>query len=232
MTDQSSSLGTDAKPASKPASTPASTPAARPPSRRRRKEARPAELIEAGLREFAARGYAATRLEDVARRAGVSKGTIYRYFDDKEALFLAAVRSRVRPVLDGIEGAVDAFPGSTRDLLTLVVNAVHRELVDSDLRVLIRIIIAEGQSFPELTDLYYRDAVSKGRALLERIVARGLARGEVRPGAAAELPIVVMAPAIMAALWRMTFQPHAPIPPEAFLAAHLDLVLKGLLFDG
>jgi AcrR family transcriptional regulator len=203
--------------------------ASRRAPRRRRKEARPVELVEAGLQEFAIHGFAAARLDDVARRAGVVKGTIYRYFPDKEALFLAAVRSRITPVFDEISGFVDAFPGSTRDLLTLILETIHRQLVNSDLRVLVRIIIAEGERFPALTELYYRETVSKGRALLERVVARGIARGEVREGAAADLPIVIVAPAIMAAIWRMTFDRHAPISAEAFLAAHLDLVFNGLL---
>ena len=205
------------------------SPSPRQAPRRRRKEARPAELIEAGLQEFAAHGFAAARLDDVARRAGVVKGTIYRYFPDKEALFLAAVRSRVTPVFDEIARFVDAFVGSTRDLLTLMIETIHRQVVGSDLRILVRIIIAEGERFPALTELYYRETISKGRALLTRIVARGIARGEVREGAAADLPIVIVAPAIMAAIWRMTFDRHAPISGEAFLAAHLDLVFHGLL---
>ncbi len=200
--------------------------------RRRRKEARPAELIEAGLQEFAHHGFAATRLEDVARRAGVAKGTIYLYFSDKEALFLAAVQSRVTPVFDRIAGFVDAFPGTTRDLLTLIFETIHRQLVGSDLGVLVRIIIAEGPRFPALTEHYYREIIAKGRGLLERIVERGIARGEVREGAAARLPIIVFAPALMAAIWRVTFDRHAPIAAEDFLAAHLDLVFNGLLKPG
>lgn len=199
---------------------------------RRRKEARPTELIDAGLKEFALHGFAGARLEDVARRAGVVKGTIYRYFSDKEALFLAAVRSEITPVFDEIAGFVDAFPGSTRELLQLIIEAIHRQLVNSDLRVLVRIIIAEGERFPVLTELYYRETISKGRALLEQIVARGIERGEVRMGATADLPLVIVAPAIMAAIWRMTFERHAPISSEAFLAAHIDLVLNGLLTPG
>ena len=199
------------------------------PPRRRRKEARPAELVRAGLEEFALHGFAATRLEDVARRAGVVKGTIYRYFADKETLFLAAVRKEVAPVFDEITGFIDAYPGTTHDLLKLLIETVHRQIVNSDLRVLIRIIIAEGERFPALTELYYAETVSKGRALLERIVARGITRGEVREGAAARLPLVLMAPAIMAAIWRMTFDKHAHISSEAFLEAHIDLVLHGLL---
>jgi AcrR family transcriptional regulator len=197
--------------------------------RRRRKEARPAELIEAGLQEFALRGFAVTRMEDIAKRAGVAKGTIYRYFTDKEALFLAAMRARMGPVFEQIEAFIAGFPGTTRELLTLVFRMAHEQLVNSNLRVLMRVIIAEGENFPALTEHYYTESVAKGRALIGRISARGVARGEVRQGAAADLPLVIMAPAIMAAVWRMTFDKHAPIPAEAFLAAHLDLVFDGVL---
>jgi AcrR family transcriptional regulator len=196
--------------------------------RRRRKEARPAEIIDAGLKEFAERGFAGTRLDDVAARAGIAKGTIYRYFASKEALFEAALLSRVTPMLDGIEAMVDGYPGSSVDLLRFLITKVHGELVTSDVQVLMRIIIGEGHRFPGVAEAYYRGSIAKGRELLERIVARGIARGEFRAGAAAELPIVIAAPAVMAAIWRMTFDPVAPIPPERFLAAHLDLALHGM----
>jgi AcrR family transcriptional regulator len=199
-----------------------------PRPRRRRKEARPAEIIEAGLLEFAEKGFAAARLEDVAARAGIAKGTIYRYFESKEALFEAALLSRVTPVLDGVEAAVDAFPGSSEDLLRLLITRIHGELVGSDLHVLLRVIIADGSRFPTISEAYYRRILSKGRALLRRIVERGIARGEFRDGAAAELPMVAIAPALMAAVWRMTFERYDSIPPERFLDAHLDLVLNGL----
>jgi AcrR family transcriptional regulator len=200
-----------------------------PRPRRRRKEARPAELVRAGLEEFAVNGFAGTRLDDIARRAGVAKGTIYRYFADKEALFLAAVRTEVAPVFEQIVGFVDVYPGTTRDLLKLMFETIHRQLVNSDLRVLVRIIIAEGERFPTLTELYYTETIAKGRALLEQIVARGIARGEVRQGAAANLPLVLVAPALMAAIWRMTFDRYTHISSEAFLDAHMDLVFNGLL---
>jgi AcrR family transcriptional regulator len=197
--------------------------------RRRRKEARPSEIIEAGLLEFADKGFAGTRLEDVAARAGIAKGTIYRYFASKEALFEAALLSRVTPVLEGVDGLIDAFPGLSTDLLRLALTRIHTELVASDVRVLMRIIIAEGARFPAISEAYYRGSIAKGRALLSRIVARGVARGEFRPGAAADLPMVAVAPALMAAIWRMTFEPFDPVPPERFLEAHIDLVLHGLM---
>ncbi len=199
------------------------------PVRRRRKAARPAELIEAGLGEFALRGFAGTRLEDVARRAGVAKGTIYRYFVDKEALFIAALESRAIPIHGEVESFVSTFPGSTRDLLEMLLRTVYARLVDTDLKILMRIIIAEGQNFPSLTEVYHREMISRGEALLARIIARGVARNEIRPGPISNLPIIIMAPAMMAAIWKMTFDAHEPIATDRFIAAHLDLLDRGLL---
>ena len=199
------------------------------PPRQRRKQARPGEIIEAGLAEFGESGFAATRLEDVARRAGIAKGTIYLYFDSKEALFEAAVRSRLGPVLDEAGAMINAFPGPTIDLLRLLIPVIYAKLVDSDARILVRIILSEGARFPAITELYYRAAVAKGRAFLARIVERGVARGEFRAGPLTDLPIVLIAPVLMAAFWKMTFEPYDPIATERFLAAHLDLIVNGLL---
>lgn len=198
------------------------------PRRRRRKDARPSEIIEAGIAEFAQHGFAGARLEDVARRAGIAKSTIYLYFADKQSLFVAAMRSSVMPVLVEIDQFVDAFPGTSTDLLRLLLTTVHRRIVHSDARILMRIIISEGNKFPELTELYYRETTSKGLDLIRRIVARGVERGEFRRGPASEMPEVIIGPAVMAAVWQTTFQQYAPLDAERFAAAHIDLVLNGL----
>lgn len=199
-----------------------------PRPRRRRKEARPAELIEAGLAEFGARGFEAARMEDIARRAGVAKGTAFRYFPTKEALFEAAVTSRVAPIFDEVNAALDSYDGPTMPLLQILLSRVYRQLAETDLVVLMRIIIGEGSRFPLILEVYYRESIGRGRALLTRIVERGIARGEFRRNAIADLPIVLVAPMLMAAVWKMTFDVLEPINPERFLAAHLDLVAQGL----
>lgn len=198
------------------------------PKHRRRKAARPGEIIDAGLLEFAENGFAGTRLEDVAARAGVVKGTIYRYFKNKEDLFQAAVRARIAGTLDHIETLVDTYPGTTPDLLRLLLNAIYGQVVDSDASVLIRIIIAEGPRFPEIPAYYHREMITKGEALLKKVIARGIERGEFRQTPAAEMPIVVVAPAITAAVWRMTFDPVAPLPLDKYRDAHIDVILNGL----
>lgn len=200
----------------------------KPRTRRRRKEARPGEIVEAGLLEFAENGFAGARLEDVAARAGVVKGTIYRYFDSKEALFEAAVKSRVSVVLDDVEALIDGFPGPTEDLLRLVVTEMHKSMAEPDVQTIMGIILSEGRRFPAIAEYYHRNTVSKGMALLGRVLQRGVARGEFRDGAAADFPIAVAAPAIVAALWRQMFERFEPIASDRFLAAHLDLLLHGL----
>lgn len=202
------------------------TPPAKVP--RRRKQARPAEIILAGLEVFAEKGFAAARLEDVAGRAGIVKGTIYRYFESKEALFKAAVKSRLPPIFANIDEMVDAFPGSSPDLLRLVITRLYQEIFGSQMQVLVRIILTEGGRHPDIAAFYHRESISLGRKMIARIVARGVARGEFRAGAAADLPIILMAPAIMAMIWKMTFDAFDPISTEAFMSAHLDLVLNGL----
>ncbi len=196
--------------------------------RKRRKEARPSEILEAGFREFAEKGFNGTRLDSVAARAGVAKGTLYLYFDSKEALFEAAVRSRIIPVVDRLVRLVDFYPGPTKFLLKTMFKMMYRRIADPDVRTLIKIIIAEGDRFPELTEFYYKEFISKIVLVLEKIIDRGVQRGEIRAGPATKLPQVLIAPAIMAAIWQMTFSPYNAISLDQFSAAHIDLVMNGI----
>ena len=124
---------------------------------------------------------------------------------------------------------MDGFPGSTEALLRQVIETLHRELVDSDRRVLLRILIAEGHRFPEITRLYHDEIVRKGQTLIGRIVEHGIASGEFERNAIQRFPQIIMAPVVMAAIWKMTFEPFQPIATEDFAAAHADLVFRGLL---
>jgi AcrR family transcriptional regulator len=193
------------------------------PARRRRKEARPGEIIEAGLAEFAARGFEAARMADVAARAGVSNGTVFRYFPTKEALFEAAVRSRASPVFS--DASIGPLPeGPVLPLLKALIRHVHDNLADPKLLGLIRVIIAEGPRFPALLEIYHRESISRAHELLGRLIARGVASGELRDDGVAALPMVLMSPALMAAVWRMTFNAVEPLPIERFRDAHLALL--------
>ncbi len=164
----------------------------------------------------------------VAARAGVVKGTIYRYFSDKDELFEAAIRSRAAPVFGHVEALIDAFPGSSEDLLKAVFQRLYQNMFTTDLNVLMRIIISEGGRHPKIAEHYYTQSISKGRALLGKIIARGVERGEFRRGPASDLPMIILAPAIMAMVWKMTFDRFDPIEADRFMAAHIDLVFNGL----
>ncbi|MEM8754325.1 MAG: helix-turn-helix domain-containing protein, partial [Pseudomonadota bacterium] len=134
--------------------------------RRRRKDARPSEIIEAGLAEFAEKGFASTRLEDVARRADISKATIYLYFESKEALFEAAARSRSLQVIGSIEDAVDGFEGSTVDLIRLMMRMAYQGMLRDDVAQVVRLIVTEGPHAPALVEFYHREALTKGLGVL------------------------------------------------------------------
>jgi AcrR family transcriptional regulator len=197
--------------------------------RRRRKDARPSEIVAAALGAFAEQGFAATRLEDVADRAGTSKGTIYLYFATKEALFEAVVRAVISPVLDQADLAVRNPDQGSAEQLRLVIETVYRELVGTERRQIMRMMIAEAGRFPSLVAFYHREVVGRAKALLGTIVARGVARGEFRDGPATRHPEAILGPAIMAAIWKMLFDAVDPLDLDAFMRAHIDLVLRGIV---
>ena len=199
--------------------------------RQRRKAARPGELLEAGFAEFAEQGFVGTSIDSVAKRAGVAKGTVYLYFDSKEALFEAAVRARIVPMLGEIGNLADAFEGPTDELLRAILRIVHAKYGEADARTLLRIMIGESQRFPALIDFYFREVVSKAITIMSRVIERGIARGEFKRSAATETPVIIMAPAMVAALWQLTFSSVHPIPPEQFMKAHTALLLEGLKAD-
>lgn len=197
--------------------------------RRRRKDARPGELIEAALAEFTERGFAGTTVERVAARAGAAKGTVYRYFATKDALFEAVVREVVKPAFQGFQAAAEGWTGSSADLLRRVVSGIYVELVQSPARrAIVRMLIAEGERFPQLVRFYHREVLAGAAETLGGILARGVASGEFRDGPAAREPRLIVAPAMLAVIWRLTFEQVAPLDLEPYAEAHLDLILDGL----
>lgn len=196
--------------------------------RRRRKAARPAEIIEAGFRVFSEKGFAAARLEDVAADAGIAKPTIYLYFPSKEALFEAVIRDRLLGAMDGFETSRAGFDGPTDALLRMFLRVIYDRLIGTGAVALLQIIIAEGPRFPHLVAIYHDVALARGLGVVQAIMERGIARGEIRRGPAASDPRVVVAPAIVAALWSRLFAHEAPLDADAFFEAHVDMLLHGL----
>ena len=195
---------------------------------RPKKKGRSKEILTAGFQEFAEKGFDAARLDNVAARAGVAKGTLYLYYDSKEALFEAAVQSRLMPVLSRVGRLLDFYPGPTPFLLKVMIRLMYRQIATGEMRTLLRIIIAESERFPGLADFYYDEFMSKMIAILTKVVERGIARGELREGPATRLPLSIMSPGIMAAIWQMTFNRRHQITLDEFLEAHLDLVMQGV----
>jgi AcrR family transcriptional regulator len=196
---------------------------------RRRKEARPDEILAAALASFAERGFASTRLEDVAARAGVSKGTLYLYFRSKEELFKAVVRATLVPNLARIEALAASFEGPSALLLERLLLTIAG-VVASRVGAIPKLVIAEAGNFPDLARFYLDEVVRRGLRLIATILRRGIERGEFRAVDVDHAVFCVIAPMLIAALWKNSLEPHAEaaLDPQALARAHLDLLLRGL----
>jgi AcrR family transcriptional regulator len=173
--------------------------------------------------EFIARGFAAARLDDVAQRAGVAKGTIYLHFKDKEALFQELIRTAIVPLI-GRLATPPVAGGSVRAALEGFARNFVQEVVTTRRGDIIRLIIAEGPRFPSVADFYYREVVSRGLAGMRALIDHGIASGEIRNEALARFPQIVVAPAIVAVIWQGLFGRHSPLDATEMLSVHLDLI--------
>jgi AcrR family transcriptional regulator len=204
---------------------------AKEPRWERRKQDRPQELLAAGLALFVERGYAATRLEDVAARAGVSKGTLYLYFENKESLFKSVVRANMLPLVDEAEDMVERHTGHSADLLRELILSWWGAVEHSGLVGISKLMMAEAGNFPELAQFYQAEVISRCDAVMVRMLERGAARGEFRSVDAEQMKKVIVAPILMLMLWSQSFGPCSipPLDPQAYLASLIDLCLHGLL---
>jgi AcrR family transcriptional regulator len=202
----------------------------RPETRRRRKAERPQEILEAAFAEFSRNGYAVTTLDQIAERAGVTKGTIYVYFENKEHLFISMVREITKTTLDIVHGMFESHEGSTADLLRAQFSFIYQHIVeDRRRREVVRMLIAEAPRFPALADRYHDEILRPCLDMLRQAIQRGIDRGEIRNTSIINSPQVVIAPIALVDLWMMMFDNRQPIDLKAYFEAHLDLVLNGLL---
>lgn len=204
--------------------------AADAPRWRRRKDARPAEIVAAALAVFAERGFAASRLDDIAARAGVTRGTLYLYFESKEELFKAVVRQSILPIIARAEGMA-AGEGSTVALLRRLLAFLPGTLLGSPASAIPKLVIAEASNFPDVARFYLDEVIDRGRRLIGAILRRGIARGEFRPVDVDHVVYCVLGPVLLAALWQHSFRPYdsSAIDPEALCRAHVEMLLRGLL---
>lgn len=200
------------------------------PVRKRRKEARPAELLQATLELFVDKGFAATRLEDVASRAGVSKGTLYLYYENKEALFKAVIQEGMVPVIVENEAIAARHTGDTFTLLEVLLQNWWTKIGQTAFAGIPKLIVAEARNFPELAAFYYDQVISRGRALVGAALRRGIASGEFRELDVDTAIDVLIAPILMLLIWRHSMsccQSHDS-DPEHYLRVHLELLRHGL----
>jgi len=203
----------------------------RQPRWQRRAEDRPREICGAALEVFSEKGFASAKLEEIARRAGVSKGTLYLYFKDKEDLFRAVVRDTVAPNIDVVRSMVEGTDLAFADVIHVLLPRFA--VIASQVRVgaVAKMVIGESRNFPELAKVWHDEVVSKALGMISGLVERAQAKGEVRSGDPRLHAFTLMGPMMMGLLWRETLQPAggAPLDLEALAKQHADTVLAGLL---
>jgi AcrR family transcriptional regulator len=212
--------GTRAK---KPAVAPKRPAAKRASDRAERVAERRAAIAEAALDEFVARGFAATRLDDIAKRAGVAKGTIYLHFKDKESMFEELIRTALVPLI-GRMTAPPPIGASVRDAVEGFAQTFIREIASTRRGDIIRLIVAEGPRFPAIADFYFREVISRGLAGMRALIELGIARGEIGQRELARFPQLMVAPALIAVIWQSLFSKHSPLDAVEMFRVHLDLI--------
>lgn len=198
---------------------------------RRRKDARPGELIDAALACFAERGFAATKLDDIAAKAGVSKGTVYLYFPSKEELFKAVIRETVLPNIERAETLLAAADLPSAEYLRRLLEFMTGRMASSPIGIIPKLIITEAGNFPDIARFYLDNVVHRGFALIGRILERGIKSGEFRPMDVRSTTFCVLAPVLLTALWRHSLGRYEPdaLDPQALWRTHVDLLLRGLM---
>jgi len=200
--------------------------------RERRKDARPGELLAAALELFVEKGYAATRVDEVARRAGVSKGTLFLYFSTKEALFKAVVRENLAGRFPEWEAELAAWHGNSADLLSYAMHSWWQRVGATKAAGISRLMMSEAGNFPELATFYQREVIAPGHELIRRILQRGIDQGEFHTMDIKHGIYVVLAPMIFLMTWNQSMGPcldsQQNLEPEKYLALQIEIILRGL----
>ena len=200
------------------------------PKFRRRKADRPAEIVAAALAVFAERGFAAARLDEIARRAGVSKGALYLYFETKDDLFRAVVAQAVAPNIEMIRAMMAAHPGPIADLLRGVATRVGGLIETLPVGGVLKMVIGEARNFPELARVWHDDLVAHVLGALTEAIRAAQARGEVKAGDPRAYALQIIAPMLVGVIWRETFVPVGakPFDLPALARQHIETMIEGL----
>ena len=192
------------------------------------REERTRSIRAAALDVFAAKGFAAARLDDIAKEAGVAKGTIYLYFASKEDLLEAIVKSTIGAVLANVEQSVAASPAPASEMLRMIGQVLGAAIEDGDRRRVLHLVLSEGARFPAIADFYHREIISRGMGLIRAIVAKGIESGEFKSDELARFPQLAIAPALVAVIWSVVFGRIEPLDARAMVDAHFNLLLRAL----
>ena len=190
-------------------------------------EARRQAILAAGLGVFAAEGFAATKLDDVADKAGVAKGTIYLHFHDKQDLFEQIVLDTVTPVITRLEGVAKLPDLPTEVILKAMFDLFRTEVLGTSRKHVLRLVLTEGPRFPKIAEFYHREVVSRGLRIIGDLLRRAKARGELSTAGVAKFPQLVFAPLMLAVIWDSLFARIEPLDAEGLFAAHRELLLAG-----
>jgi AcrR family transcriptional regulator len=206
---------------------PATRAIGRPLSRRQEASAqRRQAVIDAGLEVFSTRGFAAARLDDVAERAGVAKGTIYLFFRDKEDLFEQIVLGAAAPVLARIESVVSRADLPLEEILSRLFEVFQSEILATKRKEILRLVITEGARFPKIAEFYYGEVIAKGMALIRRLARNASARSELSSNEIERFPQLVFAPLLLAVIWEGLFSKVEPLDVGGLLRAHRNVLLR------
>ena len=194
------------------------------PRYQRRKQDRPQEITDAALAAFAEKGYAATRVDDVAKRAGVSKGLLYLYFKTKEELFKAVVRSFVVPRIDELTGILKSSELSSEEFLRGPFLDFSKKIPGSPISVIVRLMIAEGPKHPDLVQFYWDNVVSRGPGAMHQILQRGVQRGEFRKSAVTEQPHLLVMPVVFSVVFKLLFEKQS-VDTDRLIETQIDVLI-------
>lgn len=194
------------------------------PRYRRRKEERPGEITEAAFGAFAEHGYAGTKVEDVAKRAGVSKGLLYLYFRTKEDLFKAVVRSVVVSRVQALIDTAEHTELSPEEFLRGPMRTFMQSVPGSRVAVVIRLLLAEGARHPDLVDFYFENVVDRGMNAIRHFVERGVERGEFRPSAVTDMPHLFFAPVMLSMIWKLVFTKRS-LDTDKLIETQIDMII-------
>lgn len=190
------------------------------------KSQRQEKILNAAFDVFAAHGYEAARIDQVARRAGIAKGTIYLYFRDKKRLFQAVVRNLIPKRFDLL---VKTLPGTPDALLRALLSQMYLNVVrNPKVRSIVRMLVAESGKFPELAEIYHQEIIVPGMKAMRQALMGGIAEGAFRNTKALEFPQIVAAPGLLAMVWQLLFEDRHPLDLDAYMKAHVEFVLRSL----